>query len=353
MRIAQVSSLWFRVPPIRYGGAEMSTHLLTEGLVEKGHDVTLFASGDSKTKAKLIAPWPVHFEKTGFDYSSQPSLVYLNIHNLIQEHRRKRFDVINFHLSLWSDYIYFLLKRELHTNYIYTVRYTIPDKKKLPLEYEMLSRYKHLSFTSISNAQQKASLKLNWIANIYNSIDQSIYTYSEKPGKYFLSVGAIHPIKGLHRAIQAAKATNTKLIIAGKINTSIPVMYDYWLKQIKPQIDNKLIIYKGETTRKQTAMLMRNAIGFLNPIQWEEPFGLVMLESMASGTPVIVFNRGSAPELVKHGKTGFVVQNTKEMIQAMKKITQIKRQDCFEHVTKDFNRMKMIEAYENVYLKLQ
>src|SRR3989338_10335507 len=349
MKIAQISSLWFRVPPVRYGGAEMSTHLLTEGLVKKGHEVILFASGDSLTEAKLISPYPIHFEKTHFDYASEQSMVYLNIHNLIKANNEGRFDVINFHLSLWSDYVYFLVAKQLNTKCVFTVRYTIPDKKKLPLEYQMLSNYKNLNFVSISKSQQRSNLKLNWIANIYNSVDQKIYTYNGNKGDYFLWVGSIHPYKGLHLAIGAAKQTKSKLVIAGKINKSIPIAYDYWLKEIYPRIDGKQIIFKGETTRKQTAHLMSHAVAFLNPIQYDEPFGLVMVESMACGVPVIVFDRGSAQEIVKNKKTGFIVKNCEEMMTAMKNVTSIKRYDCFKHVSDKFNINTMIDNYEKLY----
>ncbi len=349
MRIAQISSLWFQTPPSRYGGAEMSISLLTEGLVRKNHDVVLFASGDSVTAGKLISPYSTSFNDSHFDTVSQSGMVYTNIYNLLQENAKKKFDIVHFHLAVWSDFIYFLFVEQLHTRCIFTVRYSVPKKKTLPVEYEFLSRFKNLNYVSISKSQQREKLHLNWIANIYNTIDPTIYTYKEKPGNYFLWVGSIHPIKGLHLAIKAAKAANVQLVIAGKINTHIPLAYEYWLKQIRPLIDGKQIIYKGETTRKQTAHLMQNARGFLNPIQWEEPFGLVMIESMSCGTPVIVFDRGSARELVVHNKTGFIVKTVDEMVQKIKKVQTISRFDCYKHVQTHFNQDLMVGSYETIY----
>lgn len=349
MRIAQISSLWFRTPPQRYGGAEMSISLLTEGLVKRGYDVTLFASGDSITKARLVYPYPVSFDKTNFDSTSQSSMIYLTIHNLLQEHAKKKFDIIHFHLATWNDFVYFLFVSQLKTRCLFTMRYTIPDKKAHPLEYEMLSHFRKLNFVSISKSQQENKLKLNWVASIYNSLDQNIFSYNRKQQNYFLWIGSIHPIKGLHLAIKAAKKTKSMLIIAGKINKHIPIAYNYWLKKIRPHIDGKQIIYRGETNKHETATLMKSAKALLNPIQWDEPFGLVMVESLSCGTPVIVFDRGSAKEIVIDGKTGYIVKNINEMMEKMRQVTYLNRYDCYEHVKNKFNQEKMISSYEKVY----
>jgi len=201
-------------------------------------------------------------------------------------------------------------------------------------------------YVSISDAQRKPAPDLNYLATIYNGIDLKLFPYSEKAGDFFLFVGRIAPEKGVAEAVEAARIADVNLIIIGP-----PVTGAYWEERIKPFLNDK-IKYLGHVSYHELYKYYQKAKAILVPIQWEEPFGLVMTEAMACGTPVIAFRRGSVPEIIKDNKTGFIVENVGEMAEAIKKIGNIKRKNCREHVEKNFGTDKMVENYEKEFLKI-
>jgi glycosyltransferase involved in cell wall biosynthesis len=353
MRIAQVAPLWFSLPPKKFGGTELVAYNLSEGLVKRGHQVTVFASGDSNVSGKLISAWPKHLIKEKINNKVIPwNNAHFPLLNLYEAFSRAdEFDIIHVHenSSILSGFFIDLIKTPVVT----TLHDPFPNSKSKD-KIATFNKFKKHNYISISNTHRKsAPLKLNFVDTVYNGINLKKYKFQKKPkGNYLVWLGRIYPTKGVAEAIKIAKKTNKKLILAGNIAKNSPASYDYFEQKIKPQFKKGKVEYVGEVNLSQKNKLLKNAFAFLNPIQWEEPFGLVMIEAMACGTPVIAFNRGAVPEIIKHGKTGFVVKNEKEMVNAVKKIHKIKRQDCRIWAEKNFSVKKMTIEYEKIYKKL-
>ena len=353
MKIAQVAPLWFSLPPKKFGGTELVAYNLSEGLVKRGHQVTVFASGDSNVSGKLISAWPKHLIKEKINGEVIPwNNAHFSLLNLYEAFSRAdEFDIIHVHenSSIFSGFFIDLVKAPvvttLHDPFI---RQESKDK------WATFNKFKKHNYISISNAHRKSTkLELNFVGTVYNGIDLEKYKFQEKPkGDYLVWLGRFYPNKGVVEAIKVAKKINKKIILAGMIARNSPLSYNYFEQKIKPQFEKGKVEYVGEVNFSQKNKLLKNAFAFLNPIQWEEPFGLVMIEAMACGTPVIAFNRGAVPEIVKNGKTGFIVRNEKEMVNAVKKIKQIKRQDCRKHIERNFSVEKMTIEYEKIYKKL-
>jgi glycosyltransferase involved in cell wall biosynthesis len=339
MRIAQVAPLWERVPPPAYGGTELVVGLLTDELVRRGHEVTLFATGDSISLAKLAAvhPRPLRHDSTIKEYS-----VYEMMHLASVYERAEEFDIIHCHTGYTGlAYAHLVTTPTVHTLHgIFT-----PDNEKI------FMFGKKQAFVSISDAQREPKLGLNYIATVYNGIDVSSYKFcpqAEDP-PYLAFLGRISPEKGVHLAIEIAKKTGYCLKIAGKIDA---VDLEYFEKQIKPQIDSKQIQYLGEANHTQKNALMGGAVATLFPITWREPFGLVMVESMASGTPVIAMKLGSTVEVISHGKTGLLCNNIPECISAIDQVTKLDRYACRKYVESRFSVQEMTNGYEAVYQQI-
>jgi glycosyltransferase involved in cell wall biosynthesis len=353
LRIAILASNFIRIPPrpkdippLCSGAPEYIVSLLTEGLVKKGHDVTLFASGDSKTSAKLIS---VTKRSTGVDpkigfkpSGSRPHIFYELIltSKCFQLSRKGKFDVINSHIDMSSVPFASLIKTPVVT----TLHSDLVGHRKFILEYFGKTQY----FVSISNNQRRHSPSLKYAGTIYNAVDFEKIPLGLKYKNYLVIMGRIHPCKGIKEAIQVAKKVNLPLIIMG----SHDERNLYWKQDIKPEIDGKKIIYKGFIPRDEMLKILREAKAFIFPLQWDEPFGITMIESMACGTPVITFNRGSIPEVVKNKKTGFIVNNINEMADAVGKINQIDRNFCRQWVKDNFSIEKMVEGYENIFYRI-
>ena len=352
LKIAQVAPLWLSLPPKKYGGTERIAYYLTEGLVKRGHKVTLFASGDSKTKAKLIPGWPKCLIKEKLYGKPIPwgnsILPLLNISQAFE--RADEFDIIHVHENAvcLSNFFTHLIK----TPVVITIHddFTSPENKD---RWAAFKKYKNNNYISISKSHQRwgEKLGLNFTDNVYNGIDINLFKFKQKGGKYLAWLGRSAPKKGAREAIMIAKKAKEKLILAGRVDVNSPVSVEYYQKQMKPYF-NEDIKYIGEVNDSQKAKLLNNARALLYPISWEEPFGLVMVEAMASGTPVIVFNRGSAREIVKDGKTGFIVKNIKEAVNAVKNIDQIDRRECRKWVEEKFTIEKMVDNYEKVFYKI-
>lgn len=344
LKIAQVAPLWFSIPPKKYGGIEWIVYLLCEGLTKRGHKVTLFASGNSRVPCKLVKTYPRSLIDIGIPWHNPA----FNIMNLTEAFKRaKEFDIIHTHIDLWECFFSPLTKTvSLHT--IHNPLYTTKDPQK---DYRIfiLNRYRNQNFVAISQAQKKLSaVKLNFVAVIYNGINIGDFKFNPKPKDHFIWCARVDKYKGIENAIAIAKKAKIKLILAGRVD---PTQRDYFKRKIKPHL-GKQITFIGEYSQKEKSDFFGNAKALLYPIEWHEPFGLNMIESMACGTPVIAFKMGSVPEVVKDGKTGFVVRNIKEAIEAVKKIDQIKRENCRKWVEEQFSAEMMVSNYEKLYFKL-
>lgn len=336
MRIAQIAPLWERVPPFRYGGIELIVSLLTDELVRRGHEVTLFASGDSITKADLKS---VHDQALRLDPTVKEHSIYeqMMLSGLYQQ--ATDFDIIHSHVGHTAlPYSVFAKTPTIHTTHgIFT-----PDNEKL------FRQFADQPFTSISEAQREPRLGLNYIHTVYNGIDPDAYGFQATPTQppYLAFVGRLSPEKGPEGAIKIAQATGLPLKMAGKIDV---VDREYFDETLNPLIDGEQIQYLGEVSHEEKVQLLKNAAVTLFPITWREPFGLVMIESMATGTPVIGMALGSVPEVIAHGKTGFICHSLEEMSQAIPEAMKLDRQTCRDYILSRFSVQTMVNEYEQAY----
>ncbi|HEY5805780.1 MAG TPA: glycosyltransferase family 4 protein [Candidatus Saccharimonadales bacterium] len=346
MRIALLSPFEEPVPPKMYGGTERIVYTLAEEWVAMGHDVTLYASGDSQTAAKLI-PCTPRAVRVLPEARNPLTRQALNLHALataLQDIRDTRYDIIHNHFG-WQT---LLFNAFLNWPMVTTLHGTL-DKALMPTEHKMHNYFREAPFVSISNSQRRHSPKLNYVETVYHGIYPDEFEYNDKPDDYLAFLGRIHPQKGPVHAIRLAKKTGQKLIIAAKVD---PAEFHYFGKRIKPLIDGKQIVYIGEVGHEEKVKLLKNAKALLSPLQWDEPFGIVNVESMACGTPVITARRGSMPEIIVEGKTGFLCRNSKEMEAAIGNIGQLDRRACREHVENNFTARKMAENYIKAFTKV-
>jgi glycosyltransferase involved in cell wall biosynthesis len=341
MRIGLLAPPYLPVPPAGYGGTEKIVSLLADGLVEKGHEVTLFASGDSHTKANLISIFPKALGNSGLN-KGDALLPLLHYHECAK--RADTFDIIHSH----AQYLGLFGLSGVHgTPVIHTWHGSyyegeVPDEKR-----KVLEAFADNHFITISDNQRGGMPNLHYVKTVYNGIDLSLYPFCEKPnGEYLLWVGRIVEKKGPLPAIQAAKKLGMRLILAAAVD---PVDQAYFDSVIRPEVDHEHISFTGEVNHDQMVDLYRNAKATLFPISWHEPFGLVLVESMASGTPVVAYKAGSVPEIVEDGKTGFIVDSVDGLVDSVKKIGDIDRATCRKHVEDHFSKEKMVEGYEQAY----
>ncbi|MCG8365678.1 MAG: glycosyltransferase family 4 protein [Pseudanabaenales cyanobacterium] len=338
MRIAQVAPLWERVPPPRYGGIELIVGLLTDELVRRGHEVTLFASGDSQTLAKLEATSP---RALRLDPTIQNPAVYDMLHLSKVQEQAENFDVIHFHTWIPP----FQLTEYIKTATVYTLHGNFTSEIN-----QLYSRYRNHNFVSISDAQRQSGPDLNYVGTVYNGIDVNAYPFypeAQSPA-YLAFLGRMSPQKGPHHAIAIAKQVGLPLKMAGKVD---PVDKTFYEEEIAPLIDGEQIQFLGEVNHSKKLELLGNAIATLFPITWQEPFGLVMIESMCVGAPVIGMKLGSVAEVVDHGKTGFVCSDVAEMPAAIAEISKLNRQHCHDFVNRRFSVNQMVDDYEAAYRK--
>lgn len=337
MRIAIVAPVFESVPPKLYGGTERVVHALTEHLVQRGHDVTLFASGDSQTSARLEPIWPCasRLDPAAVD----PLAAQIAALETVTQ-RAAEFDIIHSHV----DYHTFAFARRSATPIVTTLhgRLDIPELQAI---YRV---YGDLPVVSISHAQREPlrNLPVNWVATVYNGICIDHFTPSERPGDYLVFLGRIAPEKRPDRAVAIAKAVGMPLKVAAKVDK---VDRDYYEEQIRPLFNDPLVEYIGEVNEQEKAELLRGAYALLFPIDWREPFGLVMAEAMAAGTPVVAMRGGSVEEVIVHGETGFICDSVEEMIAAVPRVAELDRRRCREHVERNFSAEVMAARYEEVY----
>lgn len=349
MKIAQVAPLWENIPPLLYGGTERIVYNLTEGLVKRGHDVALFAAGTSKTSAKLVSVYPRPLFR---DNVSWNSLMYplLNITEAFD--RAEEFDIIHLHLNKSSDYLALPLAKPIKDKVVFTLHFPYPASQNRQDRHLVFQKYKDLNYISISNSQRRGGENLNWLETVYNGINLTPFKFNPKPQDYLIWLGKFNPDKGTKEAILTAKKLNRKILIAGAIDMIDENDRNYWLNEVKPLINNKDVIFVGEVNDQKKSELFGSAACFLNPIKWNEPFGLVMVEAMSVGCPVISFKNGAAHEIITDGETGYLVSNLEQMIEAVSKIDKIERKKCRERVEKYFTNKIMVDNYEKVYKRV-
>jgi len=336
MKIAQLAPPWISIPPKTYGGTELIISWLCDELVRRGHEVWLFATGDSKTKAKLVPVWPSSLWNANL---RAPHAVFSLMYQKFLE-TKENFDIIHDHCEWYTCPFSKFLKAPIVT----TLHH--------PLTEEAITLYRkfpNINFVAISRHQKKQAPGVNVVKVIYHGLPLEKYPFNEKPKDYLLWLSRIGPDKGTAEAIEIAKLTGENLIIAGPI---LPQFADYFEFRIKPLIDGKKIRFVGSADFRKKIELFKNAKAFLFPVKRPEPFGLVVIEAMACGTPVIGFKQGSLEELVEDKKTGFLVKNLEEACQAVKKIGEIKRKDCRARVEKNFGLKRMVNRYEKLYKKI-
>lgn len=349
LRIAQVGPLWERIPPQTYGGTERVVHSLTEELTTQGHHVTLFACGESQTKATLVAVYPRPLYR---DHIPWTNIMYPLLHYSAVLEQAANFDIIHIHLNKASDYLSLPLFAPLQSKTVFTLHFPYPTAQGRTDRHLVLQKYKMHNFISISNNQRRGGENLKWLGTVHNGIDLSPYTFSATPRDYFFWLGKFNPDKGVVEAIQAAQQAKVTLILGGSIDNLDHTDRQYYEQHVKPLIDGRQIQYVGELTDAQKNKYFGGAKAFLNPLQWEEPFGLTMAESLACGTPVIAFARGAAPEIITEGQTGFLVHKVNAMAQRIAEVDTLDRAACRQRAEQHFTASVMTQAYYALYEKV-
>ncbi len=339
MRIAQIAPLFEAVPPKLYGGTERVVSSLTEELVAMGHDVTLFASGDSVTSAKLSAPWP---RALRLDPDIRD---WVSTYAMLMEHVRQRaddFDVLHFHVDYWPNSLF----SRQDVPFLTTLHGRL-DLKEFAAIYSMFPK---VPLISISDNQRSPVPDLGWAATVYHGMPQYLLTPQKvESHDYFAFLGRISPEKGIERAIRIAQACGVPLKVAAKVDKADE---EYFKAQVEPLLATGGVEFIGEINDAQKPAFLSGAKALLFAIDWPEPFGLVMIEAMACGCPVIAFRRGSVPEVMDDGVTGFIVDNVEEAIAACGRLGELDRAKVRAQFDARFTARRMAEDYVTVYEKL-
>jgi glycosyltransferase involved in cell wall biosynthesis len=338
MNIAQVAPLWESVPPKLYGGTERIVSYVTEELVRMGHDVTLFASGDSETAARLEAVCPQALRlNTGIFNRDAPMI-------MLQERALGAvgdFDVIHSHL----DFLGFPLARR---NSVPVVT-TLHGRLDLPELEPVFREYSEMPLVSISHAQRRPLSWANWEATIHHGLPRDLYTFHQKSQGYLAFLGRISPEKRPDQAIEIAKRTGLPLRIAAKVD---PADQQYYQSEIEPLLDHPLVEFLGEISDTEKDDFIGNALALVCPYDWPEPFGLVLIEALACGTPVLAYRRGSIPEIIDDGITGFVCESLAEMAEAVERLPLIDRSRCRSAFEERFTADRMARDYVALYERI-
>ncbi len=335
MKIAQISPLYESVPPKFYGGTERVVHYLTEELVAQGHDVTLYASGDSETNAKLVACCDSALRLNANTVDS------LAPHFTMMEKIERdahQYDVIHSHI----DYLFYPIIRR--NNYPFLT--TLHGRLDIPELQALYNEYFQVPVVSISDSQREPLPGANWQKTIYHGLPLSLYNFSAYSGNYLAFVGRISPEKRIDRAIDIAIRAGIQLRIAAKVDKADR---EYFQTKIKKLLNHPLIEMVGEVNDNEKQELLGNALGLIFPIDWPEPFGLAMIEAMACGTPVITYRCGSVPEVVDEGITGYIVSSREEAVNAVEKLSLLNRGKIRETFERRFSVQRMTKDYLEVY----
>jgi glycosyltransferase involved in cell wall biosynthesis len=337
MKIAQIAPLYESVPPKLYGGTERVVSYLTEELVRQGHDVTLFASGDSQTQARLESVCDSALRLTR---CADPLAHHILMLDQVLD-RAPEFDVLHFH----TDYVHFPATRHLELPAVTTLhgRLDLPDL--VPL----YQRFDRVPVVSISQSQRRPLGRVNWVGNVYHGLPPNLCRPNFKRGDYLAFLGRISPEKRPDRAIRIAVAAGMKLKIAAKVDA---VDREYFASEIEPLLKSPGVEFLGEINDSQKSEFLGNAYAYIFPIDWPEPFGLAMIEAMACGTPTIAFNCGSVPEVIDEGVTGFIVNSEEEAVKALKRIPDFNRARCRATFERRFTVCRMAKDYLSIYQAL-
>jgi len=363
LKIAQIAPFWFDVPPKNYGGTERIVSYVTEELVKRGHKVTLFATSDSQTKAGLVSPMPASLLssiKFYLDFNYNAINYYVNAYVF---QRAAEFDIIHSH----AFYLSFPFCDFVKTPVIHTLHNQLPRGSEP--ENELMRKYKHLNYISISN-EFRSHFDLNYIDTVYHGVDLKYFPFNKAGGDYLLWIGRASKNKGEDDAMETAKITGKELLLGASIRKDTE---EYFERVIKPNLNDKIKLIPN-ITFEETQKYYGGAKAFIFPVKWKEPFGLIMIESMACGSPVIAYSRGSVAEIIKDGETGFLVNPSNEektgdwiikktgiagLCEAVEKIYSIPqgeylkmRQDCRARVEQFFTVEKMVDNYEKVYYNI-
>lgn len=335
MRIAQVAPLFESVPPRLYGGSERVVAYLCDTLTKMGHEVTLYASADSNTLANLV---PMCDRSLRLDAKCIAPLAHymLMLERVFKD--SKRFDIIHFH----TDYLHFSLARR----YPGPTLTTLHGRLDIPDLFPLYKEFKEIPLVSVSNAQRKPLPWANWIGTVYHGLPLHRYPFQPMTGSYLAFLGRISPEKRVDTAIAVAKRLGIPLKIAAKVDK---VDLEYYQSIIKPLLDDPLIEYVGEISERDKGAFLGNALALLFPIDWPEPFGLVMIEAMACGTPVITRRCGSVPEVVRHGTTGFICDTEAEMADAVERCASLNRATIRGECEVRFSASRMATNYLDIY----
>jgi glycosyltransferase involved in cell wall biosynthesis len=338
MRIAQVAPLIESVPPKHYGGTERIVSYLTEELVRAGHDVTLFASGDSVTRAQLIAPCQRSLRKN--ERCKDPVAREVLLIDHVIEHVDE-FDLIHFH----TGYLHFPICRCLSVPHVTTLhgRLDIPDL--VPV----FDRFQNEPLISISSAQRQSLPWVNWQATVYHGLPKGQFKFHPHTGDYLAFLGRVSPEKRVDRAIEIAKRAGMRLKIAAKVDR---VDRRYFKRVVEPLLNESHVEWLGEISDREKDEFLGNAYALLFPIDWPEPFGLVMIEALACGTPVIAYDHGSVPEVIEDEVNGFVVRDLEDATQAIGRISNLSRVRCREVFEKRFTANRMASDYVKLYSRM-
>jgi len=334
LRIAQIAPLYESVPPKLYGGTERVVAYLTDELMNQGHHVTLFASGDSTTKARLI---PICDRALRLSNPLDPLAYHiLQLQEVFE--RIDEFDILHFH----TDYLHFPFSYNRDVTTITTLHGRLDIEDLVPI----YKKFREIPVVSISNAQREPLPLANWIGTVQHGLPADLYHQGEGKGNYVVFLGRISPEKRVDRAIEIARQAGVDIKIGAKIDKADQSYYDKEMKHLfsQPHVD-----FLGEVGESEKTELLQNAIALLFPIDWREPFGMVLIEALACATPVIAFNRGSVPEIISNGKTGYIVENISEAVAALQRIREISRDECRKTFENRFSATIMAKNYLRLY----
>src|SRR5579859_2496276 len=357
MKIAHIAPPWITIPPKNYGGTEIVLYNLVEEQVAQGHDVTLFAPGDARTSARLISFFPRSLIDAGVPWQGHLK-AYYHLNKAVEYIKNHDFDIVHTHLSSSADMYLFPLMAHLVTPHVMTLHSPFPFDRVQSWAGDADDYYMEwatsVPMVAISEqARIQALPSLNIVDVVHHGLPMTHFQPTVKhPEPFFAWLGHFIPEKGPHLAIEAAKNAGVPLVLAGTVDHHVQESVAYFEQEIKPQLDHQQIKYIGPVDMPQKINLLSRAQGLLNPIQWEEPFGMVMIEAMAVGCPVITFDRGAAPEIVAHQRSGFLVEGVNEMVHHIGRIDELDRREVRAHVERHFTVRTMAENYTKVYKKI-
>ena len=336
MRIAQVAPLHESVPPKLYGGTERVVSFLTEELVNRGHEVTLFASGDSQTSARLIPGCPGSLRLNNYSCADHLAHHFVMLEEVLE--RADEFDIVHFHV----DYMHYPLSKMSGLRHITTLHGRLDSPDLVPL----YRKFKSMPVVSISQYQRRPLHWVNWVGNVYHGLPVDLLSLGQGKGNYLAFLGRISPEKRVDRAIEIASRVGMPLKIAAKVDGQDRAYYE---SEIKSLLSRPNIEFVGEITEQQKSEFLGNAYAYLFPIDWPEPFGLTMIESMACGTPTIAFKCGSVPEVIAHNVSGFVVEDMDQAVKAVEQTAALDRAACRRDFENRFSVSRMAQDYVKLY----